>query len=268
MSLTLRGVHKLRLAMRLDLRSGPPRDSVGDSNPPFRCPANAATPLSVADPRPVVGSDYVPVSTIETRSDGLRWCLRLHCRAGTVQRQEEDCDTDQDERLDIRSIVATDWEALREIVVRFEASELAAYDHQWPTSPDEIKGVTEWFAGQEGFLAVCLGSGRLMFGYIALSQVEQADGSTVYNLGYNFHPDYNGKGHATEGCRAVLADAFSRMRANKIISGTVAANTNSCRLLARLGFDKISERTGSFRSTPDGKPIEFLAYSYELRRGA
>jgi hypothetical protein len=36
--------------------------------------------------------------------------------------------------------------------------------------------------------------------------------------------------------------------------------------LERLGFRKTSESTASFRSTPDGKPIQFVGYTFELSR--
>jgi hypothetical protein len=40
----------------------------------------------------------------------------------------------------------------------------------------------------------------------------------------------------------------------------------SWHLLEKLGFKKTGERTESFRSGEDGKPVEFTGYSYELTR--
>jgi hypothetical protein len=37
-------------------------------------------------------------------------------------------------------------------------------------------------------------------------------------------------------------------------------------LLERLGFKRTAESTGSFRNTEDGKPIEFLGYTYAISR--
>ncbi len=56
------------------------------------------------------------------------------------------------------------------------------------------------------------------------------------------------------------------LKAGGVITGTAAVNTASCKLLERLGFKKTAENTGSFRTTPDGKPIEFLGYTYHLSR--
>jgi len=168
------------------------------------------------------------------------------------------------ERLLIRNFRSDDWEALHEIISQYESSEFAAYDRQWPTSPEEIKRITEWFASGDSYLAVCLKATRRLIGFVALNQ-EQEDDRTV-NLGYIFHFDYHGQGYATEGCRAVLAHAFDRLQAHRVVTGTAAANHASCRLLERLGFKKTSESTASFRAAPDGQPIQFIGYTFELSR--
>jgi len=168
------------------------------------------------------------------------------------------------ERLLIRNFRGGDWEALHEIISQYESSELTAYDQQWPTSPEEIKGITEWFASGDSYLAVCLKATGRLAGFVALNQ-EQEDDRT-FNLGYIFHLDYRGQGYATEGCRAVLAHAFDRLQAHRVVTGTAAANHASCRLLERLGFKKTSESTASFRTAPDGKPIQFVGYTFELSR--
>lgn len=62
------------------------------------------------------------------------------------------------ERLILRNFQVNDWPALHVIINQYQASEFAPYDQQWPTSPEEIKGITEWFASGDGFLAVCLKS--------------------------------------------------------------------------------------------------------------
>ncbi len=168
-------------------------------------------------------------------------------------------------RLVIRNFKTGDWEALHEMIVQYEASEFAAYDQQWPTDPEKIKGVAEWFASGDGFLAVCLKDTGRFIGFVALNPEDRAD-CREFNLGYVFNSDFHGKGYATEACGAVLGRAFNELQAQSIISGTAAVNQASCRLLERLGFQKTSELTGSFRKTPDGKPIEFLGYIFALTK--
>jgi len=175
------------------------------------------------------------------------------------------------ERLVIRNFSVDDAPALREIILQYQASEHAAYDHAWPTSVDEIRDVAEWFASGDAFLTVCLRASGQMIGYVALNPVEGRDHQSrgfaqVYDLGYCFNFDHHGRGYATEACRAALGRAFDDLGADRVTTGTAAANTPSCSLLARLGFRRVEERTASFRSAADGMPIEFLAYSFALDR--
>jgi RimJ/RimL family protein N-acetyltransferase len=151
------------------------------------------------------------------------------------------------------------------MIVQYERSDYAAYDQPWPTSLEEIKGVTEWFAGGDNFLAVCLKDTNQFIGFVALNPEQTVD-DRVYAIGYVFNSNFHGKGYATEACNAVLGYAFGKLQAKKVVTGTAAVNRASCRLLERLGFQKTSESTASFRATPDGKPIEFLGYTYAMKK--
>jgi len=171
------------------------------------------------------------------------------------------------ERLVIRNFHISDWEALHEMIVQYQSSEFAAYDQPWPTAPDEIKKITEWFASGDSYLAVCLKATTRFIGFVALTQ-ESSEDQRTFNLGYVFNFDFHGHGYATEACRAVLKHAFEDRQAHHVVTGTAAANGASCRLLERLGFQKTSESMGTFRQTPDGKPIQFVGCTFELSRDA
>jgi [ribosomal protein S5]-alanine N-acetyltransferase len=173
--------------------------------------------------------------------------------------------TMETERLAIRNFAPDDWQALHEMIVQYESSPYAVYDQKWPVSPDEIRGVAEWFAGGDSFLAVCLRDGGRLIGLVSLNP-EEAPDRRQYNLGYIFDSDYHGKGYATEACQAVLGHAFAALQAEAVVSGTAAANGPSCRLLERLGFTKTGEAIGSFWKTPEGQPIEFMGNSFALTR--
>lgn len=169
------------------------------------------------------------------------------------------------ERLVIRNFNSSDWEALHEMIMQYESSEYAVYDQAWPTSPEDIKGVTEWFASGDSYLAVCLKDTGRFIGLVSLNP-EQKEDRREFNIGYIFNSDYHGKGYATEACRAAMAHAFNRLQAQRVITGTAAANRASCRLLERLGFKKVAESKGSFRNYSDGKPIVFLGYTYAISK--
>lgn len=167
------------------------------------------------------------------------------------------------DRLIIRNFRPDDWRALQQIVLSFQASPFAAYDHPWPTTDSEIQGICNWFSTGDAYLAVCLDGVAEPVGYIALSPSEDGCG---FDLGYCFHSDVHGKGYATEACKAVIQYAFAEKGADRLTSGTAAANTPSCRLLSRLGFRITGESPVSFFTGPDGEPIVFTGYSFELRR--
>ena len=168
-------------------------------------------------------------------------------------------------RLVLRNFRVDDWEALHEMIVQYQASEYAAYDQQWPTSAQEVKGVTEWFASADHFLAACLKDTGQLIGFVALNP-EGGEESREYNLGYVFNSEYHGHGYATEACKAVLDRASGELQALRVVAGTAAINRGSCRLLERLGFRKAGEAMTSFKTAEDGKPIEFLGYLYAISR--
>jgi len=141
------------------------------------------------------------------------------------------------ERLTIRNFRVTDWEALHETIIQYVASGLAALEpRQWPTSPEEIRKATEWFASGDSYFAVCLKDTDRFIGFVCLNPKSKVG---EFNLGYTFNFNYHGKGYATEACRAVLDHAFGKLQAQKVVTGTPTANPASVRLLERLGFKTI-----------------------------
>lgn len=173
--------------------------------------------------------------------------------------------TIETDRLTIRNFSADDWQDLHEMILQYQSSGYAQYDHPWPTSAQEIKGIAQWFASGDSFLAVCLKTTRKLIGFIALNREERQD-CAEYNLGYVFNADYHGQGYATESCRAILEHAFGALAADRVISGTAVANQASCRLLKRLGMQVTSQSSGSFQTTPDGKSIEFLGMTFAITK--
>ncbi len=173
------------------------------------------------------------------------------------------------ERLIIRNFKADDWQDLQEMAVKYQASEYAQYDHKWPTDAEEVQGIAEWFAGDDDYLAVCLRATGKLIGFIALKSDEDklaTEGGGEFSLGYVFNPVYHGHGYATEGCQAILDYAFGSLGAERVVTGTAAANTPSCQLLKRLGMRETGQHTASFHETLEGEPIEFIALSFALSR--
>jgi RimJ/RimL family protein N-acetyltransferase len=139
------------------------------------------------------------------------------------------------ERLIIRNFRPDDWQELQALAIAYQASEWAQYDHPWPTSEEKVKGMAEWFAQRDGYLAVCLKSSGALIGLLNIHHKQEAEGR-VHGLGYVFHPDHHGRGYATEACRAGLDQVFGPWEADRIETGTHPDNAPSVRLLSKLGL--------------------------------
>jgi RimJ/RimL family protein N-acetyltransferase len=81
-------------------------------------------------------------------------------------------DTD---RLIIRNFRPDDWPALHRMIGQYQASEYAAFDRPWPTSEEEIRNITAWFASGDDFLAVCLKEAGQFVGFVSLNPEQDGD---------------------------------------------------------------------------------------------
>ena len=95
------------------------------------------------------------------------------------------------ERLRLRRFRADDWRDLLALIVQYEGSPYAAFDHPWPTDPGEVQRVTDWFSRQDAFWAVCLKDVESIIGLVVLG-LREGDGQPSYNLGFVFDRRYHG----------------------------------------------------------------------------
>jgi ribosomal-protein-alanine N-acetyltransferase len=162
----------------------------------------------------------------------------------------------------VRNFLPGDWSDLGDIVVDKAISPFAVYDYPIPTDEKTVKDMAAWFASGDSFLAIHEAQANKIIGYVSLN----GDTGTECEFGYCLHSDYQGKGYAFEACTAVVNYAFGVLKINCMTAGTAILNQPSCRLLAKLGFQKTSEFTSSFHKTAAGEPIEFTGASFELTR--
>ena len=92
-------------------------------------------------------------------------------------------------------------------------------------------------------LAVCLQDDKII-GDIGIHFLE--DGYQV-EIGYTIAPDYQGKGYAYEAVTAVIGYIFSVLAKHRITASVDPDNTNSIKLLEKLGFRKEAHFLKSFR---------------------
>lgn len=133
------------------------------------------------------------------------------------------------ERCLIRELVPDDWKSMQKIAVDFRKSKYAVYDMPLPVEDAEIIARTKQFAQTQMFYAVLLHD--VMIGYICFHEDHG-----MYDLGYCFHSDYQGKGYAFESCCAMMNYIFHERSINIFTAGTALENKPSCKLLEKLGF--------------------------------
>ena len=110
-----------------------------------------------------------------------------------------------------------------------------------PNNLEEYKGIVEWFARGDDFVAVILKEEKKLIGFISKGKKEEK--KKEFDFGYIFHSDFHGKEYATESCKAVIDFVFKVSQADKISTNTAKINKPSCNLLKRLGFITREEKT-------------------------
>ena len=146
--------------------------------------------------------------------------------------------TAETERMRLRPYTDDDFDAFfdlhrREEVARYlpwhprdvDAAREALARHQTLTIEVEGQGLT--LAGLDK------DTGRLVGDFVLiLRSVEHRRGE----VGYALHPDFAGRGLATEGARVMLDIAFHRLDLRRVIGRVDARNQASARVLAKLGL--------------------------------
>lgn len=168
------------------------------------------------------------------------------------------------DRLTMRNFHPENWQELQELAIAYQASEAAKFEPPWPTAEEEVKGMASWFAGGDNYLAVWLkGTGKLI-GLIAIEPREGQE-QRMHNLGYVFHPGYQGHGYATEGCRAAMAYVFGQLAADGFLTGTDPDNKPSVALLSRLGLRAVGD--GEWTISKDEWLAQQLSLGTPTREG-
>lgn len=90
-----------------------------------------------------------------------------------------------------------------------------------------------------------------------------ADASRA-GLGYRLRGEAWGRGLATEGCRAMVAHAFTITGIDRVVAGTMAVNTRSRRVMERLGMVHVRTWHEEFEDPLPG--TEHGEVGYELSR--
>ena len=114
-----------------------------------------------------------------------------------------------------------------------------------------------------GYWAAEEKAARTFLGWFELRPLEEHSAAVV-ELGYRLHRAAWGKGYATEGCRALVATAFTGLGVERITANTMAVNTGSRRVMEKLGMTFVRSFTGDWPVAIPGS--EHGEVEYELTR--
>jgi RimJ/RimL family protein N-acetyltransferase len=143
------------------------------------------------------------------------------------------------ERLALRTLTPDDFDALFSYQSR---SDVARYLYWGPRTKDEVRVSLEKKLASTAIrseedvlsLAVVLKTTNEMVGDFILQLLSEEH--HVAEIGFIIHPDYHGRGYATEAGRAVLGIAFEELELHRVIGRTEVRNVASARVLEKLGM--------------------------------
>lgn len=132
-------------------------------------------------------------------------------------------------------LVAKTLEEVRAWVEAMPPSEKAQLSADWLTQLHTSTLTDPW---KHGFSLVHRDS-DVVVGQAGFTRPPTADG--MVEIAYGVHPDYQGKGYATEAAEALVTFAFSSGRVRVVRAHTLPESNASKRVLAKCGFRHIGE---------------------------
>jgi RimJ/RimL family protein N-acetyltransferase len=140
--------------------------------------------------------------------------------------------------LTIRRLRHTDFADIRAI---YSDPEVARYQDWEPMSDDQVQALLDGqgclIPGDTGvplILPVVLNTEERVIGDVVLT-ITDAEHRQA-EVGFCFHPAYQGRGFATRAVRAVVGYAFSQIDVHRVFATTDVRNQRSWRLLERVGM--------------------------------
>ena len=117
-----------------------------------------------------------------------------------------------------------------------------------------VDRIEETFVGEGlGLWAVEVPGIAPFIGYVGLWPVRFAAAfAPATEVGWRLAAPYWGHGYATEGARSAVADGFTRLQLDEIVSFTAARNARSRRVMERLGMIRRPDEDFDHPNLPSG----------------
>lgn len=163
------------------------------------------------------------------------------------------------ERLVIRQFTAEDYQDLYEYLSDEEAVKYEPYEVY---TLDACKEEAACRSKNGSFLAVILKETNKLIGNLYF----QKRHFETWELGYVFNTKYQKKGYATEAIRGLLQHEFIENHVRRVIALCNPENSNSWRLLERVGMKREGHlrKNVYFKVDEDNQPIWQDTYEYGI----
>jgi RimJ/RimL family protein N-acetyltransferase len=153
----------------------------------------------------------------------------------------------QTSRLQLRPIEEADLDALVELDGFPEVREAVdPFREHIPADVAARRAYEARLVGRLGFLAAVERESGLLVGWFQFER--SAEGSGEIELGYRLRPDVWGLGLASEGARALVAEAMSRADVSRVYAHALLSNRGSIRVMQKAGLSYA--RPWAYRGLP------------------
>lgn len=154
---------------------------------------------------------------------------------------EETVSNIETERLTIRRFTAGDWSDVQALAIDKESSKGAIYDDTWPTSDDETKGLTEYFAEHDDrYFAVRLKKDQRIIGLITFNDI---DPNQQLDFGHIFHTDCQDDDVDREALGRMITFAFEKLDIQSIVTKNRPEWTEQTAPLRSLGLQPVTDES-------------------------
>ncbi len=169
----------------------------------------------------------------------------------------------QTERLRLRAI------SLSDIDLVWSASRTPGFNDGmvWdpPENKEELipiaeKNLCAWEEGKSFTFTIELAETNIPVGRIV---IRCEDNPSIWNIGFWIHADYWNHGYATEAAQAIIEFGIEELGASRITTDHAAWNTQSKRVIEKLGFQFTGKNPRGFLK--QGKPVPVFEYVIEAK---
>lgn len=135
------------------------------------------------------------------------------------------------------TIQLTNMNDLEDIYEYVKDEEVMKYEREDYSTIESFEKILEILVKHELLYSVRLLNSSKVIGHLFLGKTHP-EVNNEYNLGYIFHPLYQGKGYCTEACKVIVDYGFQSLHANRVRAACNPENIPSWKVMEKIGLIK------------------------------